>query len=96
VSGTGCTVTVGRLLTVINIDAVLVQPAGVVTVTLYVVVFIGEAATGLVVVELNPAAGLHKKVYPAGNGPPPITDVPISEKTRLRFTPPPTKQPVDP
>ena len=40
----------------------------------------GDAATGLDVVELKPAAGLHKKEYPGGNGPPPTTEVPIIEK----------------
>jgi hypothetical protein len=48
---------------VIVIFAEATQPPGtVVRVTVYVVVFVGEAATGFEVVELKPAAGVHKKV----------------------------------
>ena len=77
---TGWVVTVGRLLTVINICAEFKQPAPVVVLTVYKVVFIAAQATGFDVVELKPAAGLHKKVYPPGNGPPDIMEEPIIEK----------------
>ncbi len=60
---TGLVTTLGRWLTVIVICAESIQPPGtVVRLTVYVVVTIGDAATGFVVVELKPAAGLHKNV----------------------------------
>jgi hypothetical protein len=65
--------------------AVLEQPPGVVAVTVYVVVFIGDAATGFEVVELKPVPGVQRKVYPAPRGPAEETEVPV--KVNKRFLP---------
>ena len=58
----GCVVTTGRWLTVIVMLAWRIQPAPLLWFTVYVVVVIGEAATGFVVVELKPVAGLQRNV----------------------------------
>lgn len=67
-NGAGCAVILGRVLTVIDIDAVPVHPVALATFTVYTVLTAGDAATGLVVVLLKPAAGDHTNVKPAGTG----------------------------
>jgi hypothetical protein len=53
----GVLVTVGRGFTVTVTVVVLVQPAALTPVTVYVVVAVGEAVTAAPVVALNPVAG---------------------------------------
>lgn len=55
----GTTVTVGRPFTVMERVAVLLQPAALVPVTVYVVVADGVTLTGLPVVLASPADGLQ-------------------------------------
>jgi hypothetical protein len=66
---------------------VLEHPPGVVAVTVYVVVFIGEAATGFEVVELKPVPGVQRKVYPAPRGPLDETEVPVKVNNRSLAVP---------
>lgn len=55
----GTTVTVGKPFTEMVRVAVLLQPAALVPVTVYVVVADGVTLTGLPVVMASPADGLH-------------------------------------
>jgi len=59
---TGVTATLGRFLTVTVTEAVLVHPAALVPVTIYVVEVVGLAITVVPVVPLSPAAGAHTYV----------------------------------
>ena len=55
-------VTVGRSFTVTVTDAVFVHPFASVPVTVYVVLTVGVAVTGVPVVALNPVEGVHAYV----------------------------------
>jgi hypothetical protein len=55
----GLIVTTGKGLTVTVTVAVLVQPAALVPVTVYVVVAVGDAVTVVPVVELKPVEGVQ-------------------------------------
>ena len=63
--------TVGSALTVTVSDAVFVQPFAAVPVTVYVVVTVGVAVTGVPVVALKPVAGPHTYVA----APPALSEV---------------------